>query len=91
MHPPRPQAQGDSFDVALGKMLGTTAVVAAWPILLSFLPYRVLKRIFPPIVTGVTIFLIGVNLVATGFKVSSRHMAGACKPGRMLTAPARRW
>lgn len=61
-------AGGMSFDAALGKMLGTTALCALWPIALSFLPHRVLRRVFPPIVTGTTIFLIGCSLVAVGFK-----------------------
>ncbi len=34
--------------------------------MLSFMPHRALKKVFPPIVTGVTIFLIGAKLVATG-------------------------
>lgn len=35
---------------------------------LSFLPPRTLKRMFPPIVTGVTVFLIGLSLVTSGFQ-----------------------
>jgi len=61
-------AKGMSFDEAFGSLLGTAALCGIWPIMLSFLPYKALKRIFPPIVTGVTIFLIGVSLVAVGFK-----------------------
>ncbi|KAF8067194.1 uapA [Scenedesmus sp. PABB004] len=60
--------QGHTFDEAFGKMLGTAAICAVWPVLLSFMPYKALRRTFPPIVTGVTIFLIGAKLVATGFK-----------------------
>jgi xanthine/uracil permease len=59
-----------SFDEAFGNLLGTAALCGLWPVMLSFLPYKALKRIFPPIVTGVTILLIGVNLVAVGFKVN---------------------
>lgn len=36
--------------------------------LFSFLPHRAIKRIFPPIVCGVTIVLIGINLVGVGIK-----------------------
>eukprot|EP00878_Enallax_costatus_P046839 GHUV01057139.1.p1 GENE.GHUV01057139.1~~GHUV01057139.1.p1 ORF type:complete len:408 (+),score=89.00 GHUV01057139.1:139-1224(+) len=61
-------AAGMSFDESFGQMLGTIAVCAVWPILLSLMPYKALKKVFPPIVTGVTIFLIGTNLVQTGFK-----------------------
>lgn len=63
------KGQGHSFDEAFGMMLGTIALCAVWPICLSFLPHRALRKVFPPIVTGVTIFLIGANLVATGFMV----------------------
>lgn len=67
------QKEGYSFDEAFGKLLGTIALCSAWPVILSFMPHRALKKIFPPIVTGITIFLIGTKLVATGFKVG-----GAC-------------
>jgi xanthine/uracil permease len=29
-----------------------------WPIILSFMPAKGLKKVFPPIVTGTTIFLV---------------------------------
>eukprot|EP00775_Hariotina_reticulata_P010598 gene10598-10755_t len=60
--------EGYSFDEAFGKLLGTIALCSVWPVILSFMPHRALKKIFPPIVTGITIFLIGTKLVATGFK-----------------------
>lgn len=43
-----------SFDVVFGQLLGTTALVCLWPLFLSFLPYRALRKLFPPIVTGVS-------------------------------------
>jgi xanthine/uracil permease len=66
---PPAQKQGLTFDEAFGKILGTVAVCAVWPVILSFMPHKALKKVFPPIVTGITIFLIGTKLVATGFKV----------------------
>ncbi|KAI1860167.1 hypothetical protein JX265_010091 [Neoarthrinium moseri] len=51
-----------------GALLGTAAICALLEILLSFLPPRVLLRIFPPLVTGPTVMLIGVSLVESGFK-----------------------
>ncbi|KAK3814032.1 MAG: permease family-domain-containing protein [Benniella sp.] len=51
---------------AWGAFLGTCMVCSLLPIILSFLPPRVLKRVFPPIVTGVTVMLIGVHLVTSG-------------------------
>ena len=51
-----------------GALLGTSAVCALLEILLSFLPPRTLQRLFPPLVTGPTVLLIGVSLVMTGFQ-----------------------
>jgi xanthine/uracil permease len=52
--PPAPskQAKGVDFDVIFGQLLGTVLLMCIWPLFLSFLPYRVLKKLFPPIVTG---------------------------------------
>jgi NCS2 family nucleobase:cation symporter-2 len=35
---------------------------------MSFCPPRLLKKIFPPIVTGPTVTLIGINLITSGFQ-----------------------
>lgn len=48
-----------------GAFLGTATVMALWQVLLSFLPPRVLQKIFPPIVTGPTVTLIGTSIVVT--------------------------
>ena len=50
-----------------GAILGTQCCTALLEILLSFLPAPILKRIFPPIVTGPTVTLIGVSLIQSGF------------------------
>ncbi|KAK1254719.1 hypothetical protein MKX08_008714 [Trichoderma sp. CBMAI-0020] len=51
-----------------GALLGTCAVCALLEILLSFIPPRILLRMFPPIVTGPTVMLIGINLIESGFQ-----------------------
>jgi len=51
-----------------GAILGTGCVCALLEIALSFMPPRLLKRIFPPLVTGPTVMLVGVKLIASGFK-----------------------
>lgn len=51
-----------------GALLGTSCCAALLEILLSFMPPAALKRIFPPLVTGPTVMLIGVDLIGTGFK-----------------------
>ncbi|TKY90096.1 hypothetical protein EX895_000094 [Sporisorium graminicola] len=48
---------------AYGYLLGTAAVCALLEIMLSFLPTRVLKRMFPPIVTGTVVAFIGIKLI----------------------------
>ncbi|KAF8934410.1 hypothetical protein BGZ58_005725 [Dissophora ornata] len=53
---------------AWGAYLGTCMVCSLLPMILSFVPPRALKRIFPPIVTGVTVMLIGVSLVTSGMQ-----------------------
>ncbi|KAK7900622.1 hypothetical protein LTR67_002905 [Exophiala xenobiotica] len=52
---------------AYGALIGTCAVCALTEIALSFLPPKILKKIFPPIVTGPTVMLIGVSLIESGF------------------------
>ncbi|KAK3385089.1 permease family-domain-containing protein [Podospora didyma] len=50
-----------------GAILGTSAVCALIEVLISFLPPKLMLKIFPPIVTGPTVMLIGVHLIQTGF------------------------
>ncbi|KAG6042106.1 hypothetical protein E4U41_005654 [Claviceps citrina] len=51
-----------------GALIGTSSICALVEILISFLPPRILLRMFPPIVTGPTVMLIGVHLIESGFK-----------------------
>lgn len=53
---------------AYGAFLGTSACCALIEVLLSFIPPAAIKKIFPPIVTGPTIMLIGTSLLQTGFE-----------------------
>lgn len=53
---------------AYGALVGTSSVCALVEVAISFLPPRILLRMFPPIVTGPTVTLIGVHLVGSGFK-----------------------
>lgn len=50
-----------------GAILGTQCVCALLEIALSFMPPRILKKVFPPLVTGPTVLLIGVSLISSGF------------------------
>jgi len=51
-----------------GAILGTQCLCALLEVLLSFTPPKILKRVFPPLVTGPTVLLIGVKLISTGFQ-----------------------
>jgi NCS2 family nucleobase:cation symporter-2 len=62
------RGEGYSGKEAYGKMLGTTMVCALLEVFLSFLPKDKLRRMFPSVVTGVAVMLIGAGLTATGIK-----------------------
>jgi uracil-xanthine permease len=53
---------------AYGALLGTAACCSLLEILISFMPPRIILRVFPPIVTGPTVMLIGLSLISSGFK-----------------------
>ncbi|KAF7337328.1 Xanthine/uracil permease [Mycena sanguinolenta] len=50
---------------AYGKLLGTSLICSLLEISMSFVPSRVLQRIFPPMVTGTVILLIGASLIGS--------------------------
>lgn len=62
------QSEGIDGRTAYGKMLGTAMVCGMLELFFSALPVRFIKRIFPPLVTAVTVMLIGVALIGTGMK-----------------------
>jgi len=62
------KADGESGSDAYGRMLGTIMVCSFLEIFLSFIPPAQLKKAFPPIVSGVTVMLIGAALTGTGMK-----------------------
>lgn len=68
-----------------GALIGTAAVCALIEILISFLPPKVMLRIFPPIVTGPTVMLIGISLIESGFEGWAGG-SGTCMSG--TDAPA---
>ncbi|KAJ9477104.1 Purine permease [Pseudozyma hubeiensis] len=71
---------------AYGYLLGTAAVCALLEIALSFLPPRILKRLFPPLVSGTVVLLIAIKLVGESAIPSfgggsSCHGTGQLCPG----------
>ncbi|KAI0390822.1 permease family-domain-containing protein [Xylariaceae sp. FL0594] len=53
---------------AYGALIGTAAVAALIEIVIAFMPPRLILKIFPPLVTGPTVMLIGIGLIESGFK-----------------------
>ncbi|CCH42123.1 Purine permease [Wickerhamomyces ciferrii] len=51
-----------------GAILGTGCICALLEILLSFMPPRILQKIFPNLVTGPVVLIIGIHLIGTGFQ-----------------------
>ena len=62
------QSDGITGEEAYGKMLGTSMVCGLLELFFSVIPVKYIKRIFPPLVTSITVMLIGVALVGTGMK-----------------------
>merc|ERR1719181_1716973 len=53
---------------AYGKFLGTCMVAAFSEIIMGLLPPKVLKKLFPDVVCGTTVMLIGGGLIGAGIK-----------------------
>lgn len=51
-----------------GRVLATGAVCALIEILLSFMPPAALQKVFPPIVTGPVVLIIGVSLIQSAIE-----------------------
>ena len=63
--------QGDCRGAAAngyGKFLGTCLVACLLEILISLMPTKWIKKLFPPVVTGAVIMLIGGGLIGAGIK-----------------------
>ncbi|PNH02982.1 Uric acid-xanthine permease [Tetrabaena socialis] len=60
--------QGMTFEAAYGKFLGTCALCAIIPLIVAAFPIKVIRKVFPPIVCGVVIMMIGLHLIGAGFK-----------------------
>ncbi len=66
-----------------GALIGTACLCSLLEIGLSFTKPAILKRVFPPLVTGPTVMLIGISLVQSGFQ---GWAGGAGTPG-CITRP----
>lgn len=62
------QALGTSWNDAFGKFLGTNLICVWITFAVSWLPTRILRKLFPSWIAGLTVFLVGVNLLGIGMK-----------------------
>ena len=62
------RADGVSPTDAYGKMLGTSMVCGLLELFMSILPIPAIKKLFPPLVSGISVMLIGAALTGTGMK-----------------------
>ncbi|KAL3921304.1 MAG: hypothetical protein SGILL_002813, partial [Bacillariaceae sp.] len=59
---------GYDFQQAWGKLLGTIMLCVWLEGAIAFIPNKILKRVCPPYVLGITVFLIGVQLTGAGIR-----------------------
>lgn len=73
-----------------GRILASGIVCSLLEMLLSFSPPKILQKVFPPLVTGPVVMLIGTHLVYTGFQDwlggSSCAASGICPSTHGSTA-----
>ena len=62
------QAAGTSWNDAYGKFLGTNLVCCWITFAVSWLPTRILRKLFPSWIAGLTVFLVGVTLLGIGMR-----------------------
>jgi len=81
-----------------GKFLGTCLVACFVEIFISFLPPKVIRKVCPPIVSGIVVFCIGAALTGTGIKywgggvfcsqnMMSRPLEGVGVGNRFIVGP----
>jgi len=54
--------------IGYGRFLGTAMVASLFEIVISFMPPWLLRKLFPPVVTGSAVMLIGGGLISSGMK-----------------------
>ncbi|KAL7540654.1 hypothetical protein ACHAXR_012734 [Thalassiosira sp. AJA248-18] len=74
------KADGIEGTDAYGKMLGTSMLCALFEVFFSCIPAKVVQKIFPPVVSAVTVTLLGVALTGTGMK----YWGGGVVCGEMI-------
>ena len=76
---------------AYGKFLGTCLAASLTEIFISFVPPRYLKKIFPPVVSGTCVILIGAGLSVAGLKTLASKVSVSGSQhvfGRLMSSSA---
>lgn len=68
----------DACPDAYGKLLGTSLICSLLEISIAFVPPRILKKMFPPMVTGTVILMIGASLVGSSGAPNWGGGSGGC-------------
>lgn len=84
------RTDGDTWREAYGRVLGTVMIASLLELGLSFVPPRTLRRLFPPIVTGTAVFLIGASLVGTGVKCAPSLLPSWTRQSQSCSGSAQR-
>ncbi|GAA5885630.1 hypothetical protein JCM3774_001998 [Rhodotorula dairenensis] len=64
---------------AFGALLGTGSVVGIIAILFAFTPPRILRKLFPPLITGSILLCIGLSLMSSG--ITNWAGGASCESG----------
>ncbi|KWU43840.1 Xanthine/uracil permease, partial [Rhodotorula sp. JG-1b] len=64
---------------AFGALLGTGSVVGLIAILFAFTPSRILRKLFPPLITGSILLCIGLSLMSSG--ITNWAGGSSCESG----------
>jgi uracil-xanthine permease len=54
--------------IGYGKFLGTCLVCALFEIVVALLPKKIRQKLFPPLVVGIAVMMIGAGLIGAGIK-----------------------
>lgn len=70
-----------------GAILGTACITGLFCILLAFIPPKMIRRLFPPLIVGMMLFLIGASLVKSGI-TNWAGGSGQCMSDHTMLCPS---
>jgi NCS2 family nucleobase:cation symporter-2 len=70
-----------------GAILGTASLTGLFCVFLAFIPPKMIRRLFPPLIVGMMLFLIGASLVKSGV-TNWAGGSGPCASNHTLLCPS---